>query len=297
MSDSTMLSLLTLYNWDSTLFDTMAIPPELDRELLVDNLVIELAEFELLYPNPDFLKKAIQRWSEKELSIWKKQYATTILDYNPIENYNRTETGSETQTRDLDKTDKETRALSGSNNQVRDLNGTNNETRNLSGSNNETRALTSTGSDNTVVDSEINKSGDDIQVDATSAYDETTTFTDREKATTTLGTKEETDSTVNVTLNGTDSGTVNTTTTDVGTDNTTTTDSGTVNNTMSDTGTVDNTSKDEGTIINARDLNMKGNIGVTTTQQMIEQERASVEFSIYDYIINSFKMRFCITVY
>lgn len=43
--------------------------------------------------------------------------------------------------------------------------------------------------------------------------------------------------------------------------------------------------------------NIKGNIGVTTTQQMIEQQRQTVKFNIYDYIIDSFKKRFCIMVY
>lgn len=40
-----------------------------------------------------------------------------------------------------------------------------------------------------------------------------------------------------------------------------------------------------------------GNIGVTTSQQMIEAERKISEFNIYDYIVQSFKKRFCILVY
>lgn len=43
--------------------------------------------------------------------------------------------------------------------------------------------------------------------------------------------------------------------------------------------------------------NSHGNIGVTTTQKMIEEERRVVKFNIYDYIINSFKNRFCLLVY
>lgn len=44
-------------------------------------------------------------------------------------------------------------------------------------------------------------------------------------------------------------------------------------------------------------LHARGNIGVTTTQEMIEQERRVDRFNIYDYIIEEFKMRFCILVY
>ncbi len=40
-----------------------------------------------------------------------------------------------------------------------------------------------------------------------------------------------------------------------------------------------------------------GNIGVTTTQQMIEEERRVVKFNITDYIIDSFKRRFCLLIY
>lgn len=44
-------------------------------------------------------------------------------------------------------------------------------------------------------------------------------------------------------------------------------------------------------------IHARGNIGVTTTQEMIEQERRVDRFNIYDYIIEEFKMRFCILVY
>lgn len=40
-----------------------------------------------------------------------------------------------------------------------------------------------------------------------------------------------------------------------------------------------------------------GNIGVTTAQQMIEGFRKVSEFCTYDYIVQSFKDRFCIQVY
>lgn len=42
---------------------------------------------------------------------------------------------------------------------------------------------------------------------------------------------------------------------------------------------------------------MHGNIGVTTAQQMIQGFREISDFCTYDFIVNSFKMRFCIQVY
>lgn len=40
-----------------------------------------------------------------------------------------------------------------------------------------------------------------------------------------------------------------------------------------------------------------GNIGVTTTQKMIQEERDIDKFNLQDYIINCFKNRFCIMIY
>lgn len=40
-----------------------------------------------------------------------------------------------------------------------------------------------------------------------------------------------------------------------------------------------------------------GNIGVTTTQQMLEQERKIADFSFYEMVAQSFKETFCVMVY
>lgn len=50
---------------------------------------------------------------------------------------------------------------------------------------------------------------------------------------------------------------------------------------------------DGGTITKVR----HGNIGVTMTQQLIEAQRKVVEFNVIDYIVRSFKNRFCLQVY
>ena len=46
-----------------------------------------------------------------------------------------------------------------------------------------------------------------------------------------------------------------------------------------------------------RKARMWGNIGVTTTQQMINEQREVVKFNISDYIIESFIKRFCLLIY
>lgn len=45
------------------------------------------------------------------------------------------------------------------------------------------------------------------------------------------------------------------------------------------------------------ELHAHGNIGVTTTQQLIREQREIDLFNLYDIIIEDFKMRFCILVY
>lgn len=40
-----------------------------------------------------------------------------------------------------------------------------------------------------------------------------------------------------------------------------------------------------------------GNIGVTSSQELLERERSVAQFNIYKYIVDSFKKRFCIMVY
>lgn len=41
----------------------------------------------------------------------------------------------------------------------------------------------------------------------------------------------------------------------------------------------------------------QGNIGLTSTQQLIKEEREVDQFNIYDYIINDFRQRFCLALY
>lgn len=42
---------------------------------------------------------------------------------------------------------------------------------------------------------------------------------------------------------------------------------------------------------------IRGNIGVTTSMQMLEQQRKTVQFCMTEYIINDFITRFCVGVY
>ena len=91
-----MLSLLGLYNYDSGLFDNMKLPGSLDRYIFINNLLAETAEFEILYPDADFMKNIIEAWSEKQVPVWNKLEETLFYEYDPISNYDRNEQWEDT---------------------------------------------------------------------------------------------------------------------------------------------------------------------------------------------------------
>ena len=184
MGRQSWISILGLYDFDNTIFDNMYLPDGMDRDLLINNLLIECAELEVLLPDPDIMKKAVGFWSRSQAAVWDKLFETTQLEYNPI--WNKDGVIAETETRDLKTT----------------LDGT--------------------------------------DTDQRSAYN-ASTFQNQEKTI--------------------------------------------IDHDATDTGTVKRVRREQ------------GNIGITTTQQMIKEEREVDQFSIYDYIVRSFKERFCIMVY
>ena len=73
------------------------------------------------------------------------------------------------------------------------------------------------------------------------------------------------------------------------------------NDTLKDTGTLRTAGSDSdtGTIRDAGTISRteQGNIGITSTQQLIKEEREVSEFSMYNYLVEAFKKRFCLLVY
>lgn len=90
MARGSRISILGLYTWDDTLFEKFVIPSSIDKNVLVQNLLMECAEFEILYPNPKFMKDAIEQWSMKELDKWNKMNEI-LSSSNPLNDVNLTE--------------------------------------------------------------------------------------------------------------------------------------------------------------------------------------------------------------
>lgn len=203
MSKAT-LSLLGLYQYDNTIFNELVLPEGMDKQLYINNLLMETAEMEVLFSNPATMRSVIGIWSSAHLDSWAKMWNTTKLEYNPIENYDRQE----------DWTD-------------------NNKT-------------------NSKVQSKDVGTGKNHSTDISKAA-------------------------------GFDSGNLVT------------------------SGQNDNDSTNESTQIGNSEGNsneelkhtgrVHGNIGVTTSQQMIEEERRVADWNMYEYLIDKFKQQFLLLVY
>lgn len=98
---SAMLSVMGLYNYDSTIFDGLQVPDGIDKDSLITYLLYETAEQEVNYSNPEFFKKMVSAWSALNIERWKRIYETYTYDYDPFENYDMTIEETKTRTPNL----------------------------------------------------------------------------------------------------------------------------------------------------------------------------------------------------
>ena len=224
------MSLLTvegLYNYDNTLFDGFNVPDGLVKQIAINAILMRTRELEVLYPDFSYMKNRITIWSNKYQINWKKLYDTTVLEYNPIENYDRME--------DWTDTDDETSTSARDN------------TRNTT---------------NTVKSTSTNEIMNSVNV-----TDQNTAF----NAGLADHAKQITDGD--------------------------TTENGSITNTETGKDTENENVNGGRTGRHTRTGRAHGNIGVTTSQQMIQSERDLVVFNLYDVIAESFIENFCLMVY
>ena len=90
------LTLIGLYNYDNTIFDLLNVPEGLTKDTLVNNILLRSSEFEVLYPDPDFMKSAIGDFSNAWQPTFERWVNALSLEYNPLENYDRKEDWTDT---------------------------------------------------------------------------------------------------------------------------------------------------------------------------------------------------------
>lgn len=89
------ITLMGLNNYDGHLFDSLKVPSGINKETLVNNILIKSGDYEVLYPDITFCKQAIAVWSSKWQRTMERWVAAIESDWNPIENYDRYEEWSD----------------------------------------------------------------------------------------------------------------------------------------------------------------------------------------------------------
>lgn len=288
MSRGANLSIMGLYNNDPTVLDLMVFPEGFTANQIKttkDNILIECAELEFLYPNPTVAKTIIGVWSAKEKPYWDRVYAAAQAEYNPIENYRRNET----------ETIEDGRTEQHSGNDVNTASGTDTDARTG------TETLNRTGTDSNTASGSDTQSGSSNSSDTNSGTDTVTnkiTGFDSNS----LVVHDESDNVHGHVITNAASGTNTQQYGRVDTQTHNTQDQNTLN-TMETfvhgkTDTLAHGEKIEHEGTTERTVLAYGNIGVTTSQEMLTQEMELAKIiNVIPIIIESFKNRFCLMVY
>lgn len=266
------MSLLALFNYDNDLFDSFSLPDGIDASILFPLLLTETADLSVIYPEPELLKDIIGSWSERKVPIWQKLFDSTNFEYNPIHNYDRTEN----------------RILNVAHNGYVENTGTVGNVQNdveLTGDNGtNSNTLTDTGTLGTSGMSRDTAKRTGTVTDAKTGYN-SATFQDTDKQTNDLTDENgHTDTTTETRNLKTESEqTLNTSHTRNGFSNSTRTDNTKESRNLNDS--------------HIETIHSFGNIGVMSTQELIERTREIDKFDVYSVIIDDFIDYFCVGIY
>lgn len=260
MSDS-KLTLIGLYNYDNTLFDGLTFPAGIEKELAVDEILLRAGEFETLYPDPAFLKMAITHWGRKHYRTFDKWVGALALEFDPLYNFDRMEEYTDT------------KSSQGSQNTSENES----STRGIQRSRGEAESESQTGNSVSGTGTESDNRAE--QKRGVSAYDDSSTYQPREK---------QEDS-------GNSSGS--------GTGYAANASEGSRDRSENEI-TQEGTSREGGTQTTTEGVeqtthtaHLYGNIGVTTSTQMLEDFIRVERFNIYEQIADIFADEFAIMIY
>ena len=93
------LSILGLYYYNPDLFETLELPKDANRDVAVDAILMECAELEILFPDPEVMSFMIGVWSKSRIAAWEKIWTALSVDYNVLDNVDITRTYTTTQQR------------------------------------------------------------------------------------------------------------------------------------------------------------------------------------------------------
>lgn len=233
--------------------------------------------------NPSILQNVIVNWYNSHKYQYETLYNTTLLKYEPLQNYNRTEEVEDTTNRTgMNDTTFGSRTDTSTTNNTTNIGAQDN-----TNTDNETTKI---GTINTETNSSTSKNGSESNEKEVAPYD-AETYYNQEKDTLSFTNRTDTNTSATTTDARTDTRT-NTTTEKVGARQDTTESS--TSNTFG--GHTDATSRNENETY-THNSHIVGNIGVTTSQQMLESEREVAYFNFVSIVAHDIIKLIAICIY
>ena len=85
----------TIYSYNAYLegglFANAVFPADIDKELVVDTILLNAGEFEPLYKDAEFMQQACEVWAKKWFHAFERWALALSEEYNPLHNYDRWE--------------------------------------------------------------------------------------------------------------------------------------------------------------------------------------------------------------
>lgn len=113
MSMATM-TIAGMYQFKNGLFDNLNLPDGINKDDVVNQILIDGSNFEILYSDFKFMQDAIGLWSNSWYRTFAKWQKALSLEYNPIENYDRMEDWTDSSINKMNRKSVENRNLSNS---------------------------------------------------------------------------------------------------------------------------------------------------------------------------------------
>lgn len=88
-----LISPLSLYSYDNNVFSLLkpCVPVGVSADDVINNILLNTAELEVLYPNPEAFKYFVGVWAKSRINAWNRVYSALTAKYSPIENTDRYE--------------------------------------------------------------------------------------------------------------------------------------------------------------------------------------------------------------
>lgn len=89
------MTTIGMYNYgqmkSDDLFEHLVLPEGMDREVVINQILITTGELPIAYPDYEFFKDQIRVWSKSKQPIFEKMIWLMNQEFNPLHNYDRME--------------------------------------------------------------------------------------------------------------------------------------------------------------------------------------------------------------